>query len=574
MSELSKQALQVENTTSFPNNATGYITPTLLRGFNSDMIDSTVNQAVYTTDSGSWNVSISQLNTFTSSQQPTFNALNVFTASQLNINTGYNSFTQSAGASITSLGSEIDVLQVWSSSINEIRDDGVLQGYSTRLYFNGLVSASVVQNVGGAIANITIEQDGTKLNTASFNEYTASNQSTFNTYTQSVDTRLDSLEEFSSSLDNSFVSEVEFNVYTSSNDAKVNGLLSGSYATTGSNVFVGNQVVSGSMYLSGSMNLVGEGANGFAYSGKALFLTNSVQTGITVESPIHFYQVGKGDFYIQNNVAGVGSGSMNITAANGATLNISSSTLNVTAPSMVVTSTQPRFTAGLQVTGAVNLQSDVQMLETTGTTTLRLGPIATVGEGTGIALARNNTNRNSNIQLYASSSAFVTVAASGSTYWNAISIQSTATGSNFSDYTGTGYSQFLNIPPNVGGSNPSPIFPRGLTVTGSISNNVVSASIVSSTASIDFSTGNFFRLSIPASTTTHINVQNMTAGKTGMLEIATEGAAATASFSTNVYQPNTSYYVPTNGAGVDILTLASFDSNKAYVVSVKNMTNN
>ena len=80
MSQLSKTALQVENTTNFPNNTTGYITPTLLRGFNSDMIDSTVNQTGYTSDSGSWNVSISNLNTFTGSQQPVFNSLNAFTA--------------------------------------------------------------------------------------------------------------------------------------------------------------------------------------------------------------------------------------------------------------------------------------------------------------------------------------------------------------------------------------------------------------------------------------------------------------------------------------------------------------
>jgi hypothetical protein len=42
MSQLTKQQLQVENNVSFPNNNTNYITPTLLRGFNSDLIDSVV----------------------------------------------------------------------------------------------------------------------------------------------------------------------------------------------------------------------------------------------------------------------------------------------------------------------------------------------------------------------------------------------------------------------------------------------------------------------------------------------------------------------------------------------------
>ena len=61
MSELSKQALKVENNQQFPNNNAGLITPSNLRTFNEDMIDSTVNQAVYTTDSGSWNQRIDEI---------------------------------------------------------------------------------------------------------------------------------------------------------------------------------------------------------------------------------------------------------------------------------------------------------------------------------------------------------------------------------------------------------------------------------------------------------------------------------------------------------------------------------
>ena len=67
MAELTKQALRVENNTEFPNNNNGQITPSRLRGFNEDMIDSTVNQAQYTTDSGSWNQQINALETATSS---------------------------------------------------------------------------------------------------------------------------------------------------------------------------------------------------------------------------------------------------------------------------------------------------------------------------------------------------------------------------------------------------------------------------------------------------------------------------------------------------------------------------
>jgi uncharacterized coiled-coil protein SlyX len=116
MAELTKQALKVENNTEFPNNNNGAITPSNLRGFNLDMIDSTVNQTQYTTDSGSWNQqidsleqfsgstssSISQLNVSSASQQVSINALNSFTASAVGLSTGSLLVTASAsGNTIT-----------------------------------------------------------------------------------------------------------------------------------------------------------------------------------------------------------------------------------------------------------------------------------------------------------------------------------------------------------------------------------------------------------------------------------------------------------------------------------------
>ena len=67
MAEISKQALKVDNNQSFPNNNNGAITPSILRAFNTNMIDSMVDEIGYTADSSSWNSSISQLNGFTAS---------------------------------------------------------------------------------------------------------------------------------------------------------------------------------------------------------------------------------------------------------------------------------------------------------------------------------------------------------------------------------------------------------------------------------------------------------------------------------------------------------------------------
>lgn len=269
MSEISKQALLVDNSISFPNNNAGAITPSDLRAFNVNVIQSTVNQTEYTENSSSWNSKISQLNAFTASQQPSFTALNSFTASQIITNTNLNAFTQSANQELDSLSAWTGSWNTWTSSINEIRDDGVLQGYSTRFFFNGLVSASIVQNVGGPIANVTVEQDGTKLNTSSFDSYVTSTNawtasakvsitninsataslftsiSNLNAYTASDDTSTDALNAFTSS---------QLTINSGYNSFTASQLLSNNrFATTGSNTFNGNQTINGTLTTSGNI---------------------------------------------------------------------------------------------------------------------------------------------------------------------------------------------------------------------------------------------------------------------------------------------------------------------------------
>ena len=67
MAEITKVALKVDNNTSFPNNNNGAITPSILRAFNTNMIDSLVDEVGYTLDSGSWNQQIDALEQFTAS---------------------------------------------------------------------------------------------------------------------------------------------------------------------------------------------------------------------------------------------------------------------------------------------------------------------------------------------------------------------------------------------------------------------------------------------------------------------------------------------------------------------------
>jgi hypothetical protein len=539
MTQISKQALIVENNQSFPNNNNGSITPSDLRAFNVDVIDSTVNQIEYTADSASWNQQIDALEVFTSSQQPSFTALNSFTASQLSVNSGVNTFTQSATGRLNNLESTTSSLNAWSSSINQIIVNGASIGTSTRFFFNGFVSASIIPNVDGAIASITVLTDTSNTPSASFNAYTAST----NAFTASAKVSIDSLNQltasqnsfnlsatasisqllsFSSSLDAGFVSEAEFaqytqsvNLYTASTNARLSSIesITGSFATTGSNTFVGNQNITGNAVITGSLLVSGSQVNDVTVIGN-IFVTGSVGGNRTT----------------------ISSGSVRIDSGSGITI----------------------MTAGNAVysnLGGTQFQ-EIVLENAEGTIQLSI-------DGTGSYIGDYDPNTG---------------------YSKAIKFQP------YSDY-GSGQVQILR-PLQVTGSvsisssaavdltvvggaviSGSATISGSLTLTGSVYSNVVSASIVSSTASIDLSKGNFFTLTLPASANTHINVQNVSAGQSAMLEITTAGAAATASFSTNVFQPSASFYVPTNAAGTDILTFSSFASNKVYLASVKTMTN-
>lgn len=72
MAELNKGQLASENNNSFPNNNAGLITPTALRTFNGNMIDSLVDEVSYNIDSASFSSSIAQLQGFSSSLDATF----------------------------------------------------------------------------------------------------------------------------------------------------------------------------------------------------------------------------------------------------------------------------------------------------------------------------------------------------------------------------------------------------------------------------------------------------------------------------------------------------------------------
>jgi hypothetical protein len=170
--------------------------------------------------------------------------VNVNTSSLTTSISNLNLFTQSAGYSVGLFNNFTQSFQNYSASLNEIKDDGIFLGYSTRFNFRGnTLSASVTPNVSGLITNIDMLPDTTKLDTSSFNQYTASistaslvtSISNLNSFTSSQSTIFNSLNSFTQSagysvqLLNSFTQSFQ-NYSASLNEIKDDGIFLG-YST-------------------------------------------------------------------------------------------------------------------------------------------------------------------------------------------------------------------------------------------------------------------------------------------------------------------------------------------------------
>ncbi len=150
---LNKQQLEVVNQTNFPDNNSKFITPELLREFNTDMIDAIQLTGSYAT-TGS--------NTFVGNQTITGNlsVSGVISASVLYVQTETASVIYSSGSN--QLGDELTDIQTLSGSVK-------IQG---QLLINGI-----------PLTSGSTTDTGSLVTTASFNAYT-----------QSTNLRLNSLE--------------------------------------------------------------------------------------------------------------------------------------------------------------------------------------------------------------------------------------------------------------------------------------------------------------------------------------------------------------------------------------------
>jgi hypothetical protein len=123
MSELTKGQLRSDNNSSFPNNNAQAITPTILRDYNGNIIDSLVDEITYQEDSGSWNQKISNINTGSLVESASFdNGTRTQTFTKADGSTFTNVIPEGGGSSDT--GSLLVTASVVDATTTYTKGDG------------------------------------------------------------------------------------------------------------------------------------------------------------------------------------------------------------------------------------------------------------------------------------------------------------------------------------------------------------------------------------------------------------------------------------------------------------------
>jgi uncharacterized coiled-coil protein SlyX len=116
------------------------------------------------------------------------------------------------------------------------------------------------------------------------------------------------------------------------------------------------------------------------------------------------------------------------------------------------------------------------------------------------------------------------------------------------------------------------VFSGSQTITGSVYGNIVPLSIVSTTASMDCSLGNFFTLTLANSVATHLAASNIRPGQTINLLVTQGNPSGSITYnSTFDFPSGNSYTASTINSAKDIVSFIAFDSTTLHGTAVKNL---
>jgi len=240
-------------------------------------------------------VSTSSLNTFTASAtgrlntiESTTGSLNTFTSSasdrlsSIETSTGsLNTFTSSATDRLSSIETSTGSLNTFTSSTNGRLTSLESDSSSIRSDFNSFTSSNntVESTQNGRLSALETSTGSLNSFTTSINskiEAIETSTSSLNGFTSSINTtiknRLDADNVISGSIQVSITGTSGFTTFSSSiatidsaQDVRLNSIegITGSYATTGSNVFQGNQTITGSLFISENLIVGGSSSINF-----------------------------------------------------------------------------------------------------------------------------------------------------------------------------------------------------------------------------------------------------------------------------------------------------------------------
>ena len=530
MSQLNKTQLGVANQTSFPNNTTGFISPSLLRGFNTDVIDSFTLQSQFDANSASVDSRLDAQEAFSSSiaidyiNQTELNAATASLSASLTTTINQKLNTSSFNTYTSSTNGRLNTIEANYASVNAVNtfgQDQIIIGsleiqeslivdfsasFGTHVSMSGLdnygdsrlgANASSVNTLNGFV--YITNPDKFNLGSVNWLIYSASIASSsafianytgqpFNQFSQSVDIRLDNLELFSSSLNTTYATDAELAGVSSSIMSTFNQFSSSAYKTDSA-------------------------------SFDTRITTNSASFATFSSS----YQTESASFQSQITI-------------NSSSFNTFSSSYKVDSSSFDSRLDLVEVTASyLNTTFSTSVDSRLDSEEFKSTT------FATTASNTFIG---NQTITGS-------------ILVSGSTTF--IGTQ-TITGSVI-------LSSSADVELTV----------VGRTVTsGSVSGIVSNITVVSNTASIDMSRGNFFTLNIPTASTTLITATNIQPGQTVAVKL-TQAADNTGyvTFNSSQFkfwsgsaQFNTGSQIVN---ATDIFTFVTFDTSSLWTTIVKNL---
>lgn len=605
MPQLTKQQLESVNQTNFPNNTTGYISPALLREFNTDTIDSLTLQSQFDSVSASFDSRLDAQEAFSSSLAIDYinqSELNAATASlsasltttinqKLN-SSSFNSYTQSTNGRLDT----IETNYANKNAVNTFTQDQIIVGsleiqeslivdysasFGTHVSMSGLdnygdsrlgANASSINTIIGRTylpGTLWINNVSWSFYSASIfaaNEFIGNNPNlSFQQFSQSVDLRLDNLETFSSSLASTYATDAElaavsasimsnFNTFSSSQykadsssfNSRINtnssslATFSGSQYKADSSSFDSriNTEVSASTFFSGTQ-YKGDSSSfdsrldsiefldtTFATTGSNNFIGNQTITGSIIgDTNLSIYSQYPG-ISLQLNANGSGSqypfGVL--------TLDSAAWSVDGVIGAWVVQDNPTSQSIGL----GINTYTSVYGFPNATPVIYGQGAL-TGGDDTiiGFPAGRVDLWRNTNL--------------SGS-----LNITGSLTVNGASKFTGS------------------------VVVSGSVSGKVDSLSIVSNTASIDMSKGNFFTLNMVSGSNTFITATNIQPGQTVAVKLAQPPTSlGTVTFDSSKFKfwsGSAQYNTGSQSTGsVDIFTFVTFDTASLWTTIVKNL---